>query len=93
MNNVTAMAEIDLSVIEKRIMENWKMIDTVLDVYGTEISARKALFRALVSERRFGDLDIEKKDAFIEWAFGNANLYKDGSKIDFIGAFYDWLEL
>ena len=64
----------------------------VTDAYGTEKAARESLVKALIAERRFWDLPAEKRDAFIEWAFANGGEYKDGDKIDWIGAFYDWIE-
>lgn len=64
----------------------------VLDVYGTEGAARRALKRALIAERRFGGLSVEKRDDFIAWAFERADHYHDDDKIDWIGALYDWIE-
>ena len=64
----------------------------VYDLFGTEEKARKSLVTTLATEKSFWDMEMAKRDKFIDWVLTNASEYQDGDTIDWIGAFYDWEE-
>lgn len=89
---LTALSDLDYSKIEMRIMGHTGMDTTLYDVYGTLDKAVVALKRTLKGESEWENLSGLQKFAFQEWVEKTARVYKDGDKVDWIGAFYDWLE-
>ena len=65
---------------------------TIADLYGNIDNAVSDLKRVLRNEPAWTVLLGKAKLAFQDWITENASHYKDGDKIDWIGAFYDWLE-
>lgn len=68
------------------------MSTTILDLYGTMDNAWSALKKALRSESSWSNLTGQQKLKFQDWIAKNADFYKDGDDIDWVGAFYDWFE-
>ena len=68
------------------------MDTTLLDLYGNVDNAWSDLKRKLRSERTWSDLTGHEKLEFQGWMLDNAQYYKDGDRIDWVGAFYDWWE-
>ena len=68
------------------------MDTTLFDLYGTLANAYKTMKAALRDERAWSNLDNGDKAAFCNWIEDNASAYKDGDTLDWVGAFYDWLE-
>ena len=86
------LSYIDFANVELRIMANLDMDTTLYDAYGTLDKAVEALKSTLKGECEWENLSGLQKFAFQEWVEKNARVYKDGDKVDWIGAFYDWLE-
>jgi hypothetical protein len=90
--SLTGAPPIDYSFLEDRILETADMSKTAADIYGNVTNARKSLVATLNEERRFWQLELDKKQEFITWALKNADKYDDGDRVDWIGAFYDWID-
>jgi hypothetical protein len=86
------MPTIDYSLIEERIMRNSGMDTTLFDLDGTLDKAVSALKKALSGEYEWQEMEGPEKLAFQKWVQKNARNYKDGDEVDWVGAFYDWLE-
>ena len=68
------------------------MNTTILDLFGTADNAVSSLKKALSNDAFWNGMSGHDKVVFQEWAFNNAKNYKDGETLDWVGAFYDWLE-
>ena len=86
------MPVIDYSRIEKRIMEHMEMDTTLFDLYGTLDKAVLAMKKALQAEPAWRRMEGAQKVLFQNWIEDHAEAYKDNDKVDWVGAFYDWLE-
>jgi len=89
---LTDLNNLDYSGIEMRIMGSLGMDTTLYDLYGTLDNAVSKLKDALKAESEWAELSGHEKLEFQEWLEKRARSYKDVDKIDWIGAFYDWLE-
>jgi hypothetical protein len=68
------------------------MDTTIYDLYGTQDNAWADMKKVLRMEPAWRDAEGPYKVSFQTWMLDNAQYYKDGEKIDWVGAFYDFLE-
>lgn len=68
------------------------MTTIIEDLYGSRSLATVDLDNSLQEESAWTDLFDYEKDAFRDWVIADAHIYRDGDKVDWVGAFYDWLE-
>ena len=67
--------------------------DSIFTCYGSEQAALESMCDALVVEDAYFNLFAEEQQSAHDWIFSNADEYADGEGIDWVGAFYDWIEL